>query len=141
MAACTNETDKNLSVTETITTLKTPEGSVQTYVESNAYINVDVQSIAYGIANPASRSVEVSDDDVAKMKAAIYRFYKNVTVKDGYYSCSLKNGSEINVSDNVFSALSDNLNEMNAFIKQAKDKGEPVTIKEPDEEYLNSLLK
>ncbi len=69
MAACTNETDKNLSVTETITTLKTPEGSVQTYVESNAYINVDVQSIAYGIANPASRSVEVSDDDVAKMKA------------------------------------------------------------------------
>ncbi|WP_297057337.1 hypothetical protein [uncultured Duncaniella sp.] len=141
MAACESEPGKVSSITEAASLLETPEGLVRTYVDGNAYIDVDVQSITHAITNPASRSEEISSDDVAKMKAAVYRFYKNVTVKDSCYYCPVKNGSEINISDRVFSALSDNLQEMNDFIKKVKDRGEPVTIPEVDEEYLNSLLK
>lgn len=141
IAACESEPGKASSITEVASLLETSEGLVRTYVEGNAYIDVDVQSITHAIMNPASRSEEISSDDVAKMKAAVYRFYKNVTVKDSCYYSPVKNGSEINISDRVFSVLSDNLQEMNDFIKKVKDKGEPVTIPEVDEEYLNSLLK
>jgi hypothetical protein len=54
--------------------------------------------------------------------------------------CSIRSGADINVSDSVFTALSENLNDMNSYIKEAKAKGETVNMFEPDENYLNSLL-
>ena len=75
------------------------------------------------------------------MKAAVYRFYKHVSVKDGYYVCGIKDGSEINVSQSVFVTLLENLNKMNRMIKEAKDRGEAIEVQVPDEEYMNSLLR
>lgn len=141
LAGCANEANEPVSITDLANTIEAPEGLVRTYVDNNTFIDVDVPSIVAGLANPAGRSEAVKDDDIAKMKTAIYRFYKNVSLEDGYYVCAINSGKEINISENVFNALHDNLEEMNAFIKAAKDKGETVHIMEPDEAYLNSLLK
>lgn len=138
-AGCKSD-DNADSMLEKVQAVEAPKELVKAYVNNNTYIDIDIPSIAYGIANPASRSVEIGEDDIAKAKAAVYRFYKNVSIIDGYYSCSIQSGSDINVSDNVFTALSENLNEMNSFIKEAKAKGETVNLFEPDENYLNSLL-
>lgn len=55
MAACESEPGKVSSITEAASLLETPEGLVRTYVDGNAYIDVDVQSITHAITNPASR--------------------------------------------------------------------------------------
>lgn len=141
LAGCANEANEPVSITDLANSVEAPEGLVRTYVDNNTYIDVDVPSIVAGLVNPSGRSASVNADDFAKMKTAIYRFYKNVSLEDGYYVCSIQNGSEINISENVFNALHDNLDQMNAFIKEVKNKGETVHIMEPDEAYLNSLLK
>ena len=83
----------------------------------------------------------VTEEDHAKMMAAVYRFQNHVSVIDGLYSCSLKNGAEINISEELFKSMIDNLEEMNSFIKEYTEKGEKVNVIEPTEEYLESLLK
>lgn len=137
-----NKTEDKIteSTAETHQMTDTPKGLVKKYVEENTYIDVDIPSIAYGLANPSAVSGTISGDDMAKAKAAIYRFYKNVSIVDGYLICSIRSGADINVSDSVFTALSENLNDMNSYIKEAKAKGETVNMFEPDENYLNSLL-
>lgn len=113
--------------------------SAKEYVENNTYINVDIKAISNALTNPLSRS-NVSEEEIAKAKVAVYRFYKNVTVDNGIYSCNLTSGEEINVSSEVFSALLDNLNEMNKSAQEIRDKGGKIGMSVPDENYLNSLL-
>lgn len=120
--------------------LEAPAGAVRDYVETDAYLDFDVQALVYKAINPSSRSVEVTPDDVAKSKAAVYRFYKHVKVRDGLLRCSLKNGAEINVSDRVFKAFMDNIDELNEQMQALYDQGDSVDISDPTEEYLNSLL-
>ena len=113
---------------------------VKKYVDENTYIDLDVDALVKSVVNKTT-GFSVNEDDMAKMKAAVYRFYKHVSVKDGYYVCGIKDGSEINVSQSVFRTLLENLNEMNRMIKEAKDRGEAIEVQIPDEEYLNSLLR
>lgn len=109
--------------------------SAKEYVESDAYIDFDVMEM-----QEAASDSTLSPVALAKSKAAVYRFYRHVTVEDGLLQCSLKNGAEINVSDRVFKAFMDNLNEMNEQMQALYDKGDTVDISDPTEEYLNSLL-
>ncbi len=114
------------------------ENLTRKLVEENTFIDVDLHSLAENQTS-LSRSEEPSED-VCRAKAALYRFYQNVTVVDGYYHCSVKKASEINLSDELFSALLENLKEMNASMKKLRDSGEDVSIKVPDKAYLESLL-
>ena len=137
--ACSSKPEEVASFEE-IVRLEAPAGAVRDYVESDAYLDFDVQALVYKAINPSSRSVEVTPDDVAKSKAAVYRFYKHVKVRDGLLRCSLKNGAEINVSDRVFKAFMDNIDEMNEQMQALYDQGDSVDVSDPTEEYLNSLL-
>ena len=142
MMACVNGENTPITTVGEDTLLVKPSGELaRSYVESNDFIDVDVKSIEYSAINPASsRSQRVSEEDLAKMVAGIYRFYKHVSVIDGLYSCSLKSGAEINVSEDMFISMLNNLEDMNRFIKRAKAKGETVHVMEPTEEYFESLL-
>ncbi|MDE6265474.1 MAG: hypothetical protein K2M11_10085 [Paramuribaculum sp.] len=113
--------------------------SVKEYVENNTFIDVDVNELVNALINPDAHS-SVKEADMAKMKAAVYRFYSNVKIKDGYYVCDVPDGVAINISDAVFNALKENLDEMNNALKEAKENGHEVKISEPDSVYLNSLL-
>lgn len=137
LTSCQTNTTDNASENsnETSTSVKT----VKDYVDDNTFIDVDVTALVNNIAAPDSRT-NVTADDNNKMKAAVYRFYKHVALKDGFYTLDINDGAEINVSTTVFSALKENLDHINDFIKQAKEKGDNIEISVPDEEYLNSLL-
>ena len=137
LAGCRSEAN---NVLDSVRDTEVPKELVKKYVDDNAYIDLDVDALVKSVVSQHTGS-SVNEEDMAKMKAAVYRFYKHVSVKDGYYVCGIKESSEINVSQDVFSALLGNLNDMNRLIREAKDKGEAIEVHVPDEEYLNSLLR
>lgn len=132
---CSNNSDSSIKNSADENT--TQSMSAKEYVENNTYINVDIAAISNVLS---SCDNNICEEDMAKTKAAIYRFYKNVTLDNGIYSCNLTSGDEINVSPEVFSALLDNLNEMNKSAQEIRDKGGKIKMSVPDENYLNSLL-
>lgn len=137
LAGCRSEAN---NVLDSVIEADAPKELVKKYVDDNTYIDIDVDALVRGIITPDSR-ISGSEEDLARMKAAVYRFYRHVSVKEGYYVCDIKGGSEINVSQEVFSALLGNLNDMNRMIREAKDRGEKIDIPVPDEDYLNTLLR
>lgn len=74
------------------------------------------------------------------MKAAIYRFYSNVELRESQYICTLKAAGDINISEGVYKSLIDNLNKMNETIRATIEKGQTIVIPEINDTYLNSLL-
>lgn len=137
LIGCQNNATNNLI--ENPNEINEANTKVKDYVDNNTYIDVDVQALVKKTTAQDSRS-NITEDDNAKMKAAVYRFYKHVSVKDSLYILDIQDASEINISTRVFTALAENLKEMNDFIKLAKEKGENIDLFIPDEEYLNSLL-
>ncbi|MDE6522260.1 MAG: hypothetical protein K2L17_05535 [Muribaculaceae bacterium] len=137
LAGCRGEAT---NVLDSVRDTEVPKELVKKYVDDNTYIDIDVDVLLRSVVNQNGKS-SVNEEDMAKMKAAVYRFYRHVSVKDGYYVCGIKKGSEINVSQSVFRTLLENLNEINRMIKGAKDRGEAIDVQIPDEEYLNSFLR
>ena len=137
LIGCQNNATNNLI--ENPNEINEANTKVKDYVDNNTYIDVDVQALVKKTTAQDSRS-NITEDDNAKMKAAVYRFYKHVLVKVSLYIHDIQDASEINISTRVFTALVKNLKEMNDFIKLAKEKGENIDLFIPDEEYLNSLL-
>ena len=137
LIGCQNNATNNLI--ENPNEINEANTKVKDYVDNNTYIDVDVQALVKKTTAQDFRS-NITEDDNAKMKAAVYRFYKHVSVKDSLYILDIQDASEINISTRVFTALAKNLKEMNDFIKLAKEKGENIDLFIPDEEYLNSLL-
>lgn len=142
MAACISNERTPTPVADENAIPAQPSGElIRAYVENNDFIDVDYKAIEYAAINPtSSRAENVTEEDHAKMMAAVYRFNKHVSVIEGQYSCSLKNGAEINISEELFKAMIDNLEEMNTFIEECAKKGKKVNVIEPTEEYLESLL-
>ena len=132
------QSDLNDTV-QNVSSIETPINAVKKYVDENTYIDLDVIGLAKEIASPSTRAT-IDLDKVAKMKAAIYRFYSNVELKNGIYNCKLTSASEINVSLDVYTALLNNLNEINAAIQKTKEKGQSINVPDVNEAYLNSLL-
>ena len=56
------------------------------------------------------------------------------------YICNLTSAEEINVSQGVYTALLNNLTDMNNTIQQFKKEGKELYIQKVDTTYLNSLL-
>lgn len=110
------------------------------YVEDSIYIELDVYGLADGIAKSHTRSASVNQEDMAKMKAALYRFYSHVELVGDTYICNLTSAEEINVSQGVYTALLNNLTDMNNTIQQFKKEGKELYIQKVDTTYLNSLL-
>lgn len=124
---------------QNISSVETPTNAVKKYVDENTYIDLDVIGLSKEIASPSTRAT-IDLDKVAKMKAAIYRFYSNIELKNGIYNCKLTSASEINVSSEVYTALLNNLNEINAAIQKTKGKGQSINVPDVNEAYLNALL-
>lgn len=110
------------------------------YVEDSIYIELDVYGLADDIAKSHTRSASVNQEEQAKMKAALYRFYSHVELVDDTYVCNLTSAEDINVSLGVYTALLNNLADMNNAILQAKNEGKELYIQDLNEAYLNSLL-
>ncbi|MDE5745067.1 MAG: hypothetical protein K2H84_05325 [Paramuribaculum sp.] len=136
IVGCTNKVDVPTPEIEEISVVNASAELVRQYALSDSFIDVDIEAIS----TPDSRST-ISETDMAKAKAAVYRFYKNVKEVDGNLVCDIPDGASINVSETVFAALKENLQQMNDGIKEAREKGYDVVQSKPDSAYLNSLLK
>ena len=120
--------------------VKTEVSTVRQYVDDSTFIDVDVTALAQDLASTHSEN-RVDVDKVAKMKAALYRFYSHVNLVDGVYECDLSSAAEIHVSSDVFNVLKTNLEDMNAAIAKAKKEGKEIHVSQIDQDYLNNLLK
>lgn len=105
--------------------------SPRSYINSNAFLSVDTRDKVISA---------MQDTDVAKLKAAVYRFYKHVSVQDSKYVTSLKGANEINLSNDLYNLLKENMDQMNKDIDKLREKGKKVMIQEVTPEYLNSLI-
>ncbi|MDE5836344.1 MAG: hypothetical protein K2H50_05005 [Paramuribaculum sp.] len=139
VVGCTNKVDVPAQEVDEIVVMKVPASLVQQYALSDTFIDVDAKAFSEIITNPDSLST-VNSDDIAKMKAALYRFYKNVKLEDGIYICDIEDGKSINISESLFVTLKENLQKMNDGVKEAHEKGIEVVQSKPDSAYLNSLL-
>lgn len=113
---------------------------VQAYIMDNRFIDVDIMDVSYKLMDSDTKSDNLDEDELAQAKAAIYRFYTHVKVENGYYVCTIKDAKEINVSQKTFVGLLEGINILNEGIDKARQDGLPVELREPSEEYLNSLL-
>ena len=114
--------------------------SAKEYATGNSFLEVDLQDIQNYVVTPSTKNPNTGAQ-IEKAKAAIYRFYSNVTVEDGQYVCKIESGKQINISDRTFNELMDNLNKMNSSIREIRERGESVNIQPVTEEYLSGLLK
>lgn len=127
----TNEEIQKISVTKT-------NGLVLEYVKSNSFIDINLNQLQQEI-NDRSKN-KFQKPELAKAKAAIYRFYKNVSIKDGQYVHHLKNGKELNISEELYLLFSNNIKTMNKSIDSLREKKINVQMPPVDAKYLNSLL-
>ncbi|MEI5985336.1 MULTISPECIES: hypothetical protein [Sphingobacterium] len=81
---------------------------------------------------------KLSNDDAKIAKAAIYRVYSNLELKDNQYLFRVKDAEELHLSERVFDRYVKDIEEMNAHVRKEDEmkKLEPISS-----EYLNSLLK
>lgn len=109
--------------------------SAKKFIDSNEKLDIQIDQTDPEFAK------KFSDTEVAKLKAAVYRFYSTVEVKDGIYSTTLERADQINISKDLFKLFKNNLDHMNQNINKQRAQGGKVTVQQVTPEYLESLLK
>lgn len=119
-------------------------GLAKQIIDENRFIDLDLISLNSKITEASTSSRNIEDtlcDDISMAKAAIYRFYSQVSAGVEGYELAPCTATELNISEGLFNTLKNNLDEMNTFYKEACDKGETVEIAPITQDYLDSLLK
>ena len=106
--------------------------TAQEMVEKNVYIGYTIEELnksEFQTNHPAWR-------------AACYRFYKQVKENEkGLYVWSVKNGAELNISEDLFNHFRKDLEWVNEGIKRnIKDGNTHISKPKFDDNYLNRLL-
>lgn len=115
--------------------------SVQSMISARRFINSkEVIDVQIDQKDPQFTK-NLTDIEVAKLKAAVYRFYSTVEVKNGNYYTNLESAEEINISKDLFKLFMDNLHEMNENINKIRSQGGQIIVQQVTSEYLDSLLK
>ncbi len=141
IAGCANREKAPAPVMDgVVLPIKPSSELVRDYALSNDFIDVNFKAVEKATLNPASRSEDVTEEDFAKVWAAAYRFYRHVSLEDSMYVWDINNGADINISEEIFNAFTNNLDEANAAVKEWNAKGEKVDLRPITEEYLESLL-
>ena len=82
----------------------------QEYSKNDANINLSPDNLLY------NNYKNLKDEEKGKIRAVAYRFYKHVKVENGRLNVNIKNGNEINISEQLFNTLNQNINQTNRFI-------------------------
>lgn len=106
---------------------------MEAYAQSDTFIQVALPKNA--------RIEELSTDDLAKLKAAAYRFYKHVSLVDGKYVVKLTSGKEIAVDEDLVNVYKKAIDQMNQYTDSLKSEGQEIRLPEITEEYRQHLIK
>ena len=116
-------------------------------VDRKNYVHLTIEELAKGdqlidfsdsmLMGPIDIN-KLSNDDAKIAKAAIYRIYSNLELKDNQYLFRVKDAEKLHLSERVFDRYVKDIEEMNAHVRTEDEmkKLEPISS-----EYLNSLLK
>ena len=106
--------------------------TAQEMVEKNVFIKHTVEEL---------NKSEFNTDHPA-WRAARYRFCKHIEEnEEGLFTCSIKNGAELNISEDLFNHFKKDLEWVNEGIKRSINNGDtPILKPKYDENYLNQLL-
>lgn len=115
---------------------ETDTSLVKKYVGENRFIDVDM----YAVARTVWEGEKVDADVMAQVKVALYRYFSHVRIERDKYVCDLTSGKEISVSSRVFTALQENLEEMNVGVAEMRKRDTALVLPAVDEAYLRSLL-
>lgn len=111
------------------------------FTESSEIIANDIFIRANTDALTKSPSAyDLSSEDLATAKAAIYRFYSHVKVVDGYYVCDAFSGEELNMTEETFKLYLDDMNKTNESVRKLREEGKNVIMPEITDKMLESLL-
>lgn len=101
LSSCDSDSDP--TAIQKIAAIKTEPTAVEKIINNNSFIDIDLSQISKQIAM-GTRAAKA--EDLAKTKAAIYRFYSHVHLNENkQYVCLINSAQEINVSQNVFDTL------------------------------------
>lgn len=113
-------------------------------IDENTFIDFDMKELTEEIVITAHSKTRSSSprhmETSAEAKAATYRFYSNIKIENNQLIQTAKSGKELNMSEKVFNAYMDNIDELNRFAREAIERGDSIVIPEITDEYLNSLL-
>lgn len=105
-------------------------------VETNAYIDFSLNELKDG-----SRSAQVSLLSSPEFRAGTFRFYKNVSYdSNNIGTCKAKSGKELNMSEELFDLLLNDMENLNRMIRADLEKGIKGIMPAKDEKYFNKLL-
>lgn len=118
-------------------------GLAKKLVEENNYIDVDIKALLEALrsANQKSQTLDESkSDEVAKAKAVTYRFMSHVTVTDGKFVLDNSTAKSLNIPEEAFNILKQNIDDINSAYKKWKEEGQDIPMPSFTEEDLKALL-
>lgn len=112
------------------------------YVDNNIYIDADLEKTEAEISSDSTVKNR-NYGEMARVRAATYRFLKTLTITPAGIKTTAKTASDLNVSERTFRQLTDNLKEMNEFILRQDSAAARMsaTVQLPDSAELEQLLK
>lgn len=122
----------------------------KTLVDNNTFIDIDIEAYDMLIASSIDRNnfneslkeaYNKYPEQTAMANAALYRYYSKLSVVDGYFVCSAKKASDLNMSERTFRAFDDNIKALNEDAKIERAKGNEITFPRITQDYLESILK
>ncbi|WP_373736640.1 hypothetical protein [Bacteroides heparinolyticus] len=105
-------------------------------IEKNVFIDLSDEDL-----NPRTRSGSAPLAANPAFRAAVYRFYKKVTIdENNIAACHAKNAAELNMSEAMFNNCLNEMENLNEMIRNDMAKG--IKGKRPplNDDYFNRLL-
>lgn len=142
--SCTNSENDN-SVTNGLPEPETMEtisiNKAKDIVAENSFIDYDPEYVNKMIGGTPDTGYKEHPEEFELSKAALYRYYSQLTVTDGIWSSKATKASELNMSERVFNELEANRKKHNDEITAFKGQGIDISDQTPPKEYLEALLK
>lgn len=108
------------------------------FVESNEFLSVPYTVDQLKVTDKS----KFSDEELAKIKAALYRFFSNVELtSSNTYQINISNGEKIGIFNTLFDAFKNNIYEINLVLQDSTKGSDKYHAPEISKEYLEQLLK
>lgn len=142
LSSCTNNAEESSTSSqnnENLISETIPVTKAKDIIANNSYIDYDPDALLQYAIDDLNWQ-EKHPEEYEMSKAALYRYYSNISEENGQWTCSAT-AKDLNLSERVFKQLDDNTKENNQLITDNSKNGEKVIRPTPSKEYLEALLK
>ncbi|WP_443937301.1 hypothetical protein [Pedobacter sp. MW01-1-1] len=117
----------------------------QKLAKNDTYIDFDLDNFTSWYAawikeNYKSKISRKQQNELAKCRAMLYRFYSHVKIENCISTLDLKNGTEINISEKLFNKYASDEIKANEGVLADREKGLQVQRAPISKAYLDHLI-